>query len=190
MTLSVTVRTKVHDFYQDSWEKDLLCPTVYKLVRCKPGAAYKTATTTISNRWAYLEIKPIQEGRAKERRKLNSWLQILDYKFLNQILNTCDSSLFLKYMSQWFFLYVSGIFSWLSVTFNQKSWFILQQMSIYSICFSLLLWEYQGRPTQPVSGFWYQMGWIPEIYKGIRIRGHWLFIFLDLGLFLPLTTHC
>ena len=146
MTLSVTVRTKVHDFYQDSWEKDLHCPRVSKLVRCKPGAAYKTATTTTkSNHWAYLEIKPIQEGRAKERRKLNSWLQIL---------NTCASSLFLKYMSQWFFLYVSGIFSWLSVTFNQKSWFILQQMSTYSICLRLLLWEYQGTPTQPVSRFW------------------------------------
>lgn len=114
--------------YSDSKEKDLHSPRVSKLVRGKPDAAYKT--TTKSNHWAYLETKPTQEGRAKEHRKLNFWLHIL---------NTCVSSLFLKYMSQWFALYVSGIFSWLSVTFNQKSWFILQQMSTYSLCFRILL---------------------------------------------------
>ena len=141
--------------YSDSKEKDLHSPRVSKLVRGKPDAAYET-TTTKSNHWAYLEIKPTQEGRAKEHRKLNFWLHIL---------STCVSSLFLKHMSQWFVLYISGIFSWLSVTFNQKNWFILQQMSSYSLCFRIFLWGYQRRPTQAVSRFWYQVGWFQRFPK-------------------------
>ena len=68
-------------------------------------------------------------------------------------------------MSQWFVLYISGIFSWLSVTFSQKSWFILQQMSTYSLCFRILLWGYQRRPTQAVSTFWYHVGWFQRFPK-------------------------
>lgn len=78
------------------------------------------------------------------------------------------------------FYFVSGIFSWLSVTYNQKSWFTLQQMSANSVWLRLLLWEYQGRSTQLLSRFWHHMICLLRISEGIWIRGFWVFCYLSL----------